>query len=151
MLDDDFQSYHEEAIKYGFNQVPFSKVKAITYNKSNWNIFQYKTRFRGPTTSVDINKQKIQILSDNILQKALRKKIAEEKQGTEEKTGKRVIKEKQEIQEKLVRQEIQKKQERQKKMERLEKQEIKARGADSEENCGGDLLLPQLPQKYYKS
>ncbi|CAG5028876.1 unnamed protein product [Parnassius apollo] len=56
MVDDDFHCYHEEAVKYGFNQIPFSKVKAITYNKYKWNILQYKTSFQGPTTSVDINK-----------------------------------------------------------------------------------------------
>ncbi|CAK1586434.1 unnamed protein product [Parnassius mnemosyne] len=64
MVDDDFHCYHEEAVKYGFNQIPFSKVKTITYNKSKWNILQYKTSFQGPTTSVDINKKKVHILSD---------------------------------------------------------------------------------------
>lgn len=64
MLNDDFHCYHEEAIKFGFNQIPYSKVKSIIYNKSNWNIIQYKTSFYGPTKEININNKKIQIISD---------------------------------------------------------------------------------------
>ncbi|KAL4718089.1 hypothetical protein ACJJTC_003948 [Scirpophaga incertulas] len=65
MIDSDFLSYHEESSKLAFSQIPYSQVKYLLYQKENWKIIMYKTKFTGPETSVDLtNKTKISVLEN---------------------------------------------------------------------------------------
>lgn len=61
MQDEDFFSYHTEAIKYGFHKIPYKQVKSLTYSKSNLLEISYQTSFRDPPKIVNIQKSSIVI------------------------------------------------------------------------------------------
>lgn len=56
MLETDFHSYHDEEVKLGFGQIPYTKIKQIKYNKCNWNMVEFKTSFKETPTSIHIKK-----------------------------------------------------------------------------------------------
>lgn len=67
MQDTDFHSFHDEAIKFGFGQIPYKKVKSIKYKKLYWNILEYKISFSGTATTSNIKNNKINILKEVVL------------------------------------------------------------------------------------
>lgn len=54
MTGDDFLSYHQESAKLSFSQIPYSKIKYLSYQKENCERITFKTSFQRPQTSIDL-------------------------------------------------------------------------------------------------